>query len=184
MLWNSILYRLSGFLKAKAIKGPKGEPYLERYMLLRLGEHAIFLHRFLASDPDRGLHDHPWPRSLSFILCGGYKEKRLMMKGSTPWMVIRQLKAGMFNNIRGDDFHQVVLEPGKPAWTIFWHGPRVKTWGFLPCKKGGTPTEEGAFEKDAYELFKDDKPETPWEKEADYGRHLVDRMPVDYLFNK
>lgn len=183
MLWNRTLYFLSGFLKAKAIKGPQGEPYLERYMLARFGQHAIFLHRFLASDPDRGLHDHPWRRSVSLIVGGGYREKRLMMRDGEPWMIFRTLRAGMFNIIRGDDFHQVVLEKGKPAWTIFYHGPRVKLWGFLPSKLGRTPNEEGLFEKNPYELFKDEKPEAQWELSAPKGRHLTDRMPVDYSYH-
>lgn len=182
MLWNRILYFLSGFLKAKAIKGPRGEPYLERYMLGRFRGSAIFLHRFLASDPDRGLHDHPWGVSASLIVGGGYKEKRLMMKQGRPWMTLRTMRPGRINLIRGNDFHQVVLEPGRPAWTIFCHGPRVKPWGFVPSSEGLAPKEEGFFEKGSYELFLDDKPETPWEKSAPRGRELAGRMPVDYSY--
>jgi hypothetical protein len=78
MLGNKLLFFISGFLKGKAISGPNGEPYLERYMLARFGKHAVFLHRFLASDPDHGLHDHPWDGSKSLIVCGGYHEKCLV----------------------------------------------------------------------------------------------------------
>lgn len=183
MLWNKTLYFLSGFLKAKSIKGPHGEFYLERYMLGRFRGRAFFLHRFLASDPDRGLHDHPWRVSWSLIVGGGYKEKRLMMRDGKPWMTLRTLRPGMINVIRDCDFHQVVLEPGRPAWTIFCHGPRVKTWGFL-ASKAGLGQEEGPFEKSGYELFLDDKPETPWEKSAPRGRDLEQRAPVDYSYGK
>lgn len=181
MLWNKTLYFLSGFLKAKAIKGPHGEPYLERYMLARIGGKTFFLHRFLASDPDRGLHDHPWDLSWSLIVGGGYKEKRLMMRDGKPWMTVRRLSAGMVNVIRGDDFHQVVMEPGRPAWTIFCHGPRVKKWGFV-ASRAGREQAEGHFEKDSYELFLDEKPETRWELTAPRGRDLAERVPVDYSY--
>lgn len=183
MLWNRALHFLSGFLKAKAIKGPSGEPYLERYMLFRWGGHAVFLHRFLASDPDRGLHDHPWSNSMSFILCGSYLEKRLVSVGGNAWMKIRRLKAGMVNKIRGDDFHQVVLEPGVPAWTIFYHGPRVKSWGFAVGDRSKS-MEDGAYSSSSYEAMQDSNPEAPWELDAPRGRFLPSRMAADHCLRE
>lgn len=179
-MWNSILYFLAGFLKAKAIKGPHGEPYLERHMLCRIGSHAIFLHRFLASDPDRGLHDHPWRKSISFILCGGYIEKRLVSKGGRVWMAFKEVAAGSFNVIRGDDFHQVVLKAGQPAWTIFYHGPRVKSWGFA-VSKDGAATAPREYVTEGYDEVSEGMAEdNPWEIGAPRARNLRERMPADY----
>ena len=178
-MWNRILYFCAGFLKAKAIKGPDGEPYLERHLLLRWGGHAVFLHRFLASDPDRGLHDHPWRKSVSFIVCGGYIEKRLMSRAGQIWMVFKRLSAGSVNVIGGDDFHQVVLEEGQPAWTIFYHGPRVKSWGFAASEEARSE-EACEYITDDYEEVVEAEQDIPWELAANRARHLSDRMPADY----
>jgi hypothetical protein len=35
------------------------------------------------------------------------------------------------NFLRGEDFHRVILREGRPAWTLFLHGPRIKGWGFM-----------------------------------------------------
>lgn len=179
MWWNTTLHFISGFLKAKAIRGPNEEPYLERYLVARVGAHAIFLHRFLASDPDRGLHDHPWSRSVSLLICGGYIEKRLMSKAGKLWMIVRRRNAGQFNVIRGDDFHQLVLEPGRPAWSLFYHGPRIKIWGFAVADRSKT-NEPGEYDVQHFEPYEDSKPEAPWEREAPRGRNLAARVPVDY----
>lgn len=82
---NKLLTKISGRLSYRQIKGPDGEPYLERYFLTQfpkwrwLGKWAggiIYLHRFVDNDPDRGLHDHPWGVAYSFILSGQYVEER------------------------------------------------------------------------------------------------------------
>jgi len=184
-MFNRALYWASGFLRAKAIKGPQGEPYLERYMLHRGRESALFLHRFLDSDPDRGLHDHPWKVSVSLILWGGYTERRLVREVGADGvertrMIVRRMRPGMLNIIRGADCHQVVLDGPRPPWTIFWHGPRIKPWGFFVAK-GGTPKVAGPYEHERYDPFMDDKPETAWEKTAPRGRDLPGRMPENHV---
>lgn len=117
------LYWLTGKLPAKFIFGDDGEPYLERYFLFYFLGVKAYIHRFVASDPDRGLHDHPWGRSLSLVLVGRYREIRL---NATRW-----LRPGRINFIRGTDFHRVILKLGEEAWTLFIHGKRAKGWGFL-----------------------------------------------------
>ena len=127
MLMNKILYLVSGFMKCKIIKGDEGQPYLERYMVARWGkngEKTLFLHRFLDSDPDRGIHDHPW-NSRSFIVAGGYFEKRLIKQNGVEKVIIRDIQPLSFNTIRKNDFHQIILKNKTPAWTLFYHGERA-----------------------------------------------------------
>jgi hypothetical protein len=129
-LIENLLYRISNHLPCRIIDGEQGEPYLERYYLLGIGGWHAYLHRFVDSDPDRGLHDHPWGRALSLVLAGGYDEMRFADAAGETTRV-RRVRPWRLNLLRGDDYHRVVLADGRPAWTLFLHGPRVKGWGFL-----------------------------------------------------
>lgn len=105
-----------------------GRPYLERYWLCGLpGGGAVYLHRFLAPDDPRGLHDHPWRWALSLVLAGGYDEER-----GDCWRArtTRRLRPGALNLILGSTFHRVTGLPAGEAWTLFAHGARTKRWGF------------------------------------------------------
>lgn len=137
-----LLEALTAHLPCRFIDGEGGEPYLERYYLLgALGWH-VYLHRFVDSDPDRGLHDHPWDRALSLVLVAGYDEMR--GNAGTAETTRRFVGPWRLNRLRGDDFHRVVLRGGRPAWTLFLHGPRAKGWGFVqngvyrPMARDGT----------------------------------------------
>lgn len=180
---NKMFFWLSGFLRCKIINGEDGQPYLERYMLLRYKEHVVFLHRFLDSDSDRGIHDHPWDQSFSFILAGGYNEKRLVVNSKTnkEEVIIRDIRPMSVNNIKGNDFHQILLKPRVPAWTIFYHAKRTKTWGFQ-CYNLFNNTNE--INKLSYEVY-DDKtnPKDHWEKYSALGRDSKRTSP-EYILNK
>jgi hypothetical protein len=127
---DRLLYRLSARLPCRLIDGENGEPYLERYYVFgALGWH-LYLHRFVDSDPDRGLHDHPWGRAVSLVLSGGYDELR-PAGADFERPRCRRIRPGRLNFLRGEDFHRVVLRDRRPAWTLFAHGPRVKGWGFV-----------------------------------------------------
>ena len=127
---ESLLYRITARLPCRFIDGEQDEPYLERYYLFgAFGWHA-YLHRFVDSDPDRGLHDHPWNRAVSLVLSGGYDEQR-PSTGDVDHIFVRKIRPFRLNFLRGEDFHRVILRDGLPAWTLFIHGPRVKGWGFL-----------------------------------------------------
>lgn len=141
---NSFLFWITEFLPARVIND--GEtPYLERYYLFSLLGWTFYLHRFVGSDPDRGLHDHPWRRAFSIILSGWYWENTRMGMRKIRW----------FNTLTGDTFHRVVLplkkerlystEQGhrryykyvmvnesQPCWSLFFHTSKnVKKWGFM-----------------------------------------------------
>ena len=126
--FGRFLYRLTGWLRCRVIRGNHGEPYLERYHLFRLpGGGGAYIHRFLDSDPDRGLHDHPWQRAFGLVLSGGYLEQRLVNDEVTE----RTLGPGRMNRLTGSDFHRIVLPERREAWTFFMHSRTVKDWGFL-----------------------------------------------------
>lgn len=187
MFMNKILYKLSGFLPCKIIKGDDGQPYLERYMVARWGkngEHTLFLHRFLDSDSDRGIHDHPWD-SKSFIITGGYNEKRLILDGDKEKVITRDVRPGSFNKIGKDDFHRIILKDKTPAWTFFYHGPRVKHWGFQYYNFLNNGTIEKTDFVPYIEKSNVDKSlvEEKWEISAHKGR-FSPREKEDYILNK
>jgi hypothetical protein len=153
-----LMFWLTNRLPAREIRGEHGEPYLERYSLFGLCGWRAYIHRFRASDPDRGLHDHPWDWSISLILSGSYREVRFGEEA-------RALRPGCINRILGHDFHRILLDHGQEAWTLFVHGPRVKGWGF--------------WRNGIYTLFaqkKDDYPSHNWWKTAPLGRTLRNRQ--------
>jgi hypothetical protein len=126
---ESLLTWISARRPCRLIEGDEGQPYLERYYLVGLFGWHLYLHHFVDSDPDRGLHDHPWGHALSLVLVGGYDEIRAV-DGVSDRPLVRRMTPGRFNRLRGCDYHRVVLPGGRSAWTLFLHGPRVKGWGF------------------------------------------------------
>lgn len=117
-----ILMAISGQLPCRIISDA-GVPYLERYYLCTVFGTRFYLHRFVGSDPDRGLHDHPWRWAFSIILLGWYHEQTRSGLRSVRW----------FNWLTGDTFHRVLLPHGvSSVWTIFFHRAKCsKRWGFL-----------------------------------------------------
>jgi hypothetical protein len=104
-----------------------GRPYLERFLLLEgtRWNDATFLHVFRDSDLD-GLHDHPWPWE-RLILRGEYYEE--YHDGT------RQLCGpGHYVSRSARELHRVVVEDG-PVYTLFRHGPRERSWGFLNLQR-------------------------------------------------
>ena len=131
---KNFLYWLGGLLPCRIIDGPRNESYLERYFMFKLFRHSFYLHRLVGSDPDRGLHDHPWGWAASFVLFGGYHELRLAgwdMESRQISIFTRYIKRWRLNFIKGDDYHRILLDENKTVWTLFVHGPRRKGWGFL-----------------------------------------------------
>jgi len=134
-MMQQLLMKLSGRLPCRIISDG-GRPYLERYYIGTVFGTRIYLHRFVASDPDRGLHDHPWRWAFSLILCGWYYEENRYGMRKVRW----------FNWLTGDSFHRVILfgpssgdlldyETPTQVWTLFFHrAERAKPWGFLRDK--------------------------------------------------
>jgi len=133
MSWSHrFLYRISAYLRCRVINGPDEQPYLERYHLLRLPfGYRVYLHRFVASDPGRGLHNHPWRHALSLLLCGTYQETRMLKADASNALQHRRLHAGHFNFITGDVYHRINIAPGAECWSLFMHAPKTRDWGFI-----------------------------------------------------
>lgn len=125
------------------IIGPTDDPYMYRwYVWPRNRFFNLYLHKFLCSDDDRALHDHPW-WFVSIILRGAYSEvidNDRVIRRSSPSIAFR----------RAEHRHRVVLDkelilaseyPFRlenrflPVWTLVFTGARVREWGFW-CPKG------------------------------------------------
>lgn len=111
--------------------GGEADPYMLRWWLIpRNRWFNVYLHRFLRSDDDRALHDHPW-WNLSVLLDGRYVEHTISPGGihvRTP------RRAGDLKFRRAAAAHRIELVDG-PCWTVFVTGPRLREWGFH-CPQG------------------------------------------------
>lgn len=111
-------------------------PLFERYHVSThtyLGEEVtLYLHHYLRSDPDRGVHDHPWNWAVALPLAGGYDEERFVGVGGgiISKRIIRRHPLIPYR-LTGNDFHRVLVAPGKTSWSLFWTGRYAKGWGFL-----------------------------------------------------
>ena len=134
-LFNRFLYRFSAYCRCRVINGPDQQPYLERYHLMRLPfGYRAYLHRFVASDPGRGLHNHPWRHALSLVLCGSYQEVKMRDAHSDNRLSTRRIGAGRFNFISGETFHRVNIADNAECWSLFIHAPKAKSWGFIQAQ--------------------------------------------------
>jgi len=162
---ESFLEKLTDKLPVRRIDGFKDEPYLERAFLFSVFGLTAYIHRFVASDPDRGMHDHPFLFSLSFVLSGYYIEKYICK------YKIADRKIKWFNWIPTHRFHRIIKpeEYKKPIWTLFIHGPRIKSWGFA----GMQSTKQGTTIKNySYAVESTQNPNVDWHKTAQKGLHV------------
>lgn len=128
-----IITWITNWIPVKVIRDDKGVPFLYRYHLFALTNDGpgMCIHHFVKSDPDRGYHDHPWKRSMSFILCGGYEERILNLNDKPNFDTFHR-KRWTFNYLNGvNNFHRVMIDEGKDAWTIFFFSKRNKTWSMI-----------------------------------------------------
>ncbi|MCP4433773.1 MAG: hypothetical protein GY806_22610 [Gammaproteobacteria bacterium] len=131
-LFSQLLYRISALCRCRIINGPDRQPYLERYHLLSLPfGYRFYLHRFVASDPGRGLHNHPWHRAFSVVLSGCYEEIRMLGARDENTVIKRKVRSGNLNCINGSVFHRINLIENRECWTLFMHSPSTQAWGFL-----------------------------------------------------
>ena len=143
-LLSSLLFRITSYCRCRIINGPDRTPYLERYHLFRLPlGYQVYLHRFVASDPGRGLHNHPWNRAFSLVLSGCYEEIRMANARGNHEIHTRHLSAGRLNWIGGSIFHRINLINDTESWTLFVHGPKSGNWGFLNFRENWREQRRG-----------------------------------------
>lgn len=128
----------------------EGDKYLLRFYLKHSSKRfpGLYLHYFYRGDQDRDLHNHPWTKSVSLILTGGYVEERLSKKekiGPNYKVIKRVVGPGSLNVIRSDDFHRIDLIGGS-TWTLFTSGKKVKDWGFI-IRETGKYMDHVTYEK-------------------------------------
>ena len=119
--------------------GGNQDPYLQRWWLIpRNRFFNVYVHRFLRSDDDRALHDHPWLFNASILLEGGYREwffvKHFNEMTGGNCIDFKDRSAGAVKLRFGGAPHRIELTQG-PCWTLFITGPRYREWGFH-CAKG------------------------------------------------
>ena len=176
---DSILQKVSDRLPVRVIERTDGITYLERYYLFSFWRWRVFLHKFLSSDPEEEVHDHPWT-SVSIILSGSYLEYRWLggelVAKTRKWI----------NFVKGETFHRVVLpkiptdmadHKERECWTLFIHGRRFKGWGFLkPFQVSSGPDSQGFYTYTP--VPRGEFSDVGWWKTAILGRDL--RQPKDY----
>lgn len=131
------------------ILGSLDDPYMLRWWVIPRNRYFnIYLHKFMRSDDDRALHDHPWA-SMSFILSGFYIEE--VPVDHDKWVnegdrrTVKHLRRKWRPYFRGAEaIHRVELiseywsgschkhnsRGEKPVWTLFITGPWRRSWGF------------------------------------------------------
>jgi hypothetical protein len=109
------------------IIGGADDPYLLRWFVIpRNRIFNIYLHKFIRSDDDRALHDHPWT-NLSILLRGCYVEHTIASGGCN--VAIKRVAGEWKLRLLGTFAHRLELVDG-PCWTLFITGPRYRAWGF------------------------------------------------------
>lgn len=126
------------------IIGGRADPYLLRwYIIPRNPICNVYVHKFLRSDDDRALHDHPWLFNLSILLEGQYDEL-------TKWAFTRR-SAGDWKLRIGPAPHRLELVENQSCWTLFITGPRYRNWGFY-CPERWVPWQEFTSPNDPGEI--------------------------------
>ena len=136
--------------KPDEVIGEEGVPYLLRWWLFKSAFLCVYLHKFLHSDSDRALHDHPAP-SLSFLL-GDYLEIIL----DEPNGVRRIVRRKQFNFVyrKATHIHRIVLYSDRnkkpiPVYTLFlFFGSKRRNWGFWCNDERFVPWQQFCDERD------------------------------------
>lgn len=115
---------LNLLFKGKVIRNCDYQLYLYRWYVIRTEPFALFVHRFVRSDEDRALHDHPW-NFIVIPIWRGYREHNVKgVRRVLPILGIRYRRARYR--------HKVELIDGKPAWSLFIRFRYRRVWGFWP----------------------------------------------------
>lgn len=121
-------------------------PLLVRWHLMRLpGGRALMLHCFLQSDNARHYHDHPW--SFATLLLSPYIEHIPHVTGKAdrdldPVTVDLETAHPRFSFLRRPASWLHWVQTIQPmTWTLIYHGPGGRPWGFA-TDRGWVPADE------------------------------------------
>lgn len=150
------------FSRFDIVKMVDGEEslYLRRFHLIKRNKllkfltfgkiEGMYLHHIMRPDEDRHLHSHPWNFKV-LILKGGYTEEipaqwtdngfALVQWREGMHTIKRRWKSFSFRSQKAEQLHRICKEDFVPTWTLFFPGPRIRTWGFME-KRGETPYYE------------------------------------------
>lgn len=113
-----------------------GQPYLERWIIW-LGWITLRFHRFVRSDDDRALHDHPfWFVTFPF---GDYRE--IYWDFDAHEERERIVKAWRFH-FRPAKHRHIVKLLTSPSWTFVVSSNKINDWGFWPSPDTFVPWRE------------------------------------------
>lgn len=145
---------ISRLFSGKVIVNCERQPYLHRWYIIRTECVSLFLHKFVRSDEDRALHDHPWD-FLVIPIWRGYIEHsdRVLPEREADWPEgwkrnpdhpsnRRQVRRRVLPLLgtrfrRGEYRHRVELLKDRlgedqPSWSLFFKFRSRRTWGFWP----------------------------------------------------
>lgn len=132
---HAILKRLFDFRDIVKNVDGKDVLYMRRYYVRRSKRPHIFIHFIALSDMDRDLHDHPWSFK-SRILIGGYTEETFngnLIKVENSYRRETQTRhygVGAVIERDAEFAHRLVLDGGRPVWTLVTASEKERLWGF------------------------------------------------------
>lgn len=142
-----IEHLLDRIFSKKVIVNCDRDPYLHRWFVIRTDRLGLFIHKFVRSDEDRALHDHPWDflvipvwrgyiehRNARCTICG--QRNSFCTRGQESRRVL-PIVGTRFR--RGEYRHRVELIDGKPSWSIFFRFRKRREWGFWDRLVGFIP---------------------------------------------
>lgn len=103
--------------------GRGGVTYLDRWVIARLGDRRLYLHRFLFDDPEEP-HNHPRV-FVSFLFRGSYREEVFPEDGAKE---TRHYRAPALRRFPPRHAHRISQCAG--AWSLVAVGRRRQDWGF------------------------------------------------------
>lgn len=116
---------------SKTVVGEPSSPLMIRWVLFRCEAFGIYVHKFLRSDHERALHDHPWP-FVAIILKGGYREEHDQTIDGRP--IIEWRWPGQILLRPAEWRHRIILSPGTTSWSLCLVGRRCRRWGFFTSR--------------------------------------------------
>ncbi len=127
--------------------GTEADPYLRRWRLFPLRTpFNIYIHQIMRADADRELHDHPWS-NVSWILAGNYAEDVFVrppdgMRIAKDGWEYKRYSTKRLTRLAGDVIVRLGSSPHRIAtvcspctWTLFFTGPKTRSWGFYAADK-------------------------------------------------